>query len=306
MARSGRSGVAVKAPNIFRQFVLAFVPARYDRLTKVKTVSMIGFVTLLVFISAFFALINHMISFKSFDVDALVDRIPDFTMTDGHLQLEEDFLYEEGDMYVYMTDDVNGFGYGDAIEKAVAGYHDIILVGRDMIYIMQYRGETRTQYIGFEIFGRNKQLSKKLAVDAMMPILTGLIIGLHILEFLAETLGYFLFAAVYLLFAMLITAMMKKKLETAALFRVAVYSKVPMFVVAMLLSLISLGGLSVPFLLRVAITLVFMAFVIAKLPDSRSGPMSMPMAPGMEQWQGQGQNQGQWQGQNQNQGQGWQ
>lgn len=304
MAGSGRSGVAVKAPNIFRQFVLAFVPARYDRLTKVKTVSMIGFVTLLVFISAFFALINHMISFKSFDVDALVDRIPDFTMMDGHLQLEEDFLYEEGDMYVYMTDDVNGFGYGDAIEKAVAGYRDIILVGRDMIYIMQYRGETRTQYIGFEIFERNKQLSKKLAVDALMPILTGLIIGLHILEFLAETLGYFLFAAVYLLFAMLITAMMKKKLETAALFRVAVYSKVPMFVAAMLLSLISLGGLSVPFLLRVAITLVFMVFAIAKLPDSRPAPMSMPMAPGTEQWQGQ--NQGQWQGQNQNQGQGWQ
>ncbi len=277
-----------KAPNIFQQFILAFVPTKYDRLTKVKTGSMIVFVTLLAFVSAVLSCIVHMINVSYIDVNALVSQMPDFTMTDGHLQLEEDFLYEEGGLYVYMTDEVDGFTYADAAEKAIAGYQDIILVGRNMIYIMQYRGETKTQYLGFEMFGRNKQLSKKRAVEALMPMLTGLTIMLYVFDFLAGALGYFLFAAVYLLFAMLFASLMKKKLEPAVLFRVAVYSKVPMFVAAMLLELVSLGGLTVPFLLRVAVTLGLMAFAIGKLPgnDQAQVPMTAPpMNPGGQGWQ---------------------
>lgn len=291
----------MRAPNIFRQFALAFIPTKYDRLTKVKTGSMIAFVAFLTFVSVVISLIAQMITFSSIDVDALVDRLPDFTITDGHLQIEEEFLYEEGDMYVYITDEVEGFSYGDAAERAAAGYRNIILVGRDMIFIMQVRGKPTYQYVGFELFGRNKQLSKELAVDALRPFMTGLVVVLYMMTFLAGTLLYFLFAAVYLLFGMLFAYMMKKKLETAALFRVAVYAKVLMSVATLFLDLISQGGLSVPFLLQVAITLGFMAFAIAKLPDNRPAPMPVPMMPGMEPWQGQEQGQGP----NQN-GQGWQ
>lgn len=275
----GKNAEPQKAPGIFQQFVLAFVPTKYDRLTKVKVGSMILFVTLLAFVSTVISCINYMISLTSIDVDALVDRLPDFTITDGHLDIEEDFLYEEGDMYVYITDDVEGFTYGDAIEKAADGYRDIILVGRKQIFIMQNRGAPKYQYIGFEIFGRNKQLSKERAIDALMPYLIGLIIVLYILAFLGGILVYFLFAAVYLLFAMLIASIMKRKQENAALFRVAVYAKVLMFVAAMILELLPFVSFSVPFLLRVVITIGFMAFAIAKLPDNRPAPM--PMGPGM-------------------------
>ena len=33
-----------KAPNIFQQFYISFIPPQYNRMTKVKTGSMIGFV----------------------------------------------------------------------------------------------------------------------------------------------------------------------------------------------------------------------------------------------------------------------
>lgn len=277
-----------KAPNIFQQFVLAFIPARYNRLTRIKIGSMIAFVMLLALAATIISYINQMVSFASIDVEALVDKLPDFTMTDGHLYLEEDFLYEEGDLYVYMTDDVEGFFYGDAAEKAVAGYRDIILVGRDRIFIMQNRGEPRYQYVGFEVFGRNRQLSKRLAVDALMPYLTGLTIVLHLITFVGEVLGYFLFAAVYLLFAMLIAAILKKRQPPAVLFRTAVYSKVLMFVVAMFFELIPFVSISVPFLLRVIITIAFMAIAIAKLPENEPAPMMMGQWPGQEQGQGQG------------------
>lgn len=276
-----------KAPNIFQQFGLAFVPTKYDMLTKVKVGSMILFVTLLALVSTVISFVNYMISIKSIDVNALVDRLPDFTITDGNLEIEEDFLYEEGDMYVYITDDVEGFTYGDAAEKAADGYRDIILVGQKQIYIMQNRGELRYQYVGFETFGRNKKLSKERAVDALMPYLMSVTIVLYIFTFLGRILGYFLFAAVYLLFAMLIAAIGKKQLKPAALFRVAVYAKVLMFVAAMILELIPFVSFSVPFLLRVVITIVFMAFAIAKLPDNR--PIPMPMGPGTGMGPGMGQ-----------------
>ncbi len=281
----GGNGGPQKAPNIFQQFIFAFIPARYNRLMQVKVGSMIVFVAFLALVSAIISMISQAVSFSSIDVEALVDRLPDFTLTDGHLSLEEDFLYEEGDMYVYMTDDVAGFSYGDATEKAAAGYRDIILVGRDRIFIMQNRGEPRYQYVGFELFGRNRQLGKELAVDALMPYLRGLFIILHILIFVGRAFGYFLSAAVYLLFAMLISSVMKKGQLPSALFRTAVYSKVLMFVAAMILELIPFVGFSVPFLIRVAVTIGFMAFAIAKLPDNRPAPPMM-MGPGMGQgWQ---------------------
>ncbi|MDE7428257.1 MAG: DUF1189 domain-containing protein, partial [Lachnospiraceae bacterium] len=182
-----------KAPNIFQQFILSFVPTKYDRLMKVKVGSMILFVMFLAFVSVVISFISYMIGLTSFDVNALVDQLPDFTITDGNLDIEEDFLYEEGDMYVYITDDVEGFTYGDAAWKAADGYRDIILVGRKQIYIMQNKGKLRYQYVGFETFGRNKQLSKERAVDALMPVLRGLLIFEYIVTFVGKVLGYFLF-----------------------------------------------------------------------------------------------------------------
>lgn len=275
-----------KEPNIFQQFALAFVPAKYDRLTKVKVGSMILLVTLLAFVATVISFINHVISLKFIDVNALADRLPDFTITDGDLEIAEDFLYEDGDMYVYITKDVEGFTYGDAAEKAVEGYRDIILVGRNQIYFMQNRGVLKYQSVGFKIFGRNKQLSKKRALDAIMPYLMAESVVLYLFIFLGKTLGYFLFAAIYLLFAMLIASIMKKRLETGVLFRTAVYAKVLMFVAAMIHGLIPFMNAFVFFLFRVVVTISFMAFAIAKLPENK--PMPMPMGPGMGMGPGQG------------------
>ncbi|MBD5491764.1 MAG: DUF1189 family protein [Lachnospiraceae bacterium] len=275
-----------KAPNIFQQFVLSFVPTKYDRLMKVKVGSMVLFVTLLAFAATVISFINHMISLKFIDVNALVDRLPDFTITDGDLEIEEDFLYEDGDMYVYITKDVAEFTYGDAAKKAAEGYRDIILVGRNQIYFMQNREQLRYQSVGFKIFGRNKQLSKKRALDAVMPYLMAESVVLYIFIFLGRIFGYFLFAAVYLLFAMLIASIMKKRLETGVLFRTAVYAKVLMFVAAMILGLIPFMNAFVFFLLRVVVTISFMVFAIAKLPENK--PVPMPMGPGMGIGPGQG------------------
>ena len=85
---------------------------------------------------------------------------------------------------------------------------------------------------------------------------------------------------------MLIASIMKKRLETGVLFRTAVYAKVLMFVAAMIHGLIPFMNAFVFFLFRVVVTISFMAFAIAKLPENK--PMPMPMVPGMGMGPGQG------------------
>lgn len=253
-----------KAPNVFQQFVLAFVPPQYDRLTKVKTGSMIGFVTLLALIATLLSLASLMIGLSSVSGSNWTDVLPDFEVSNGRLYIEEDFIYDEDIIFVYMTDEINGFTYNDALELANQGYRNILLVGRDRISIMQ-NGEY--QQANFRDLGSDVEISKDWIIETLMPIMMVVIILGYIIFFVGRIFWYFFCAAVYLLIAMLIALLMKKQQPAGALFRTAVYSKVLMFVVATLLSVIPFVNISVPFMLRVIITVGFMGFAIAKLPE---------------------------------------
>lgn len=247
-------------PNIFQQFYLSFVPPQYSRLTKVKTGSMIGFVTLLAFISTVFIFAYLMIAFRTINLDML----PDFEIREGQLNIEEDFIYDEAIIYIHMTDDVSEFFYEDAYELAVEGYFNVILVGRDRISMMQ---NGQYQQFNFSELGSSMVIDKDLVVTTFISFVRVFFVMGFVIFFVGRVFWYFLCAAVYMLFAMLIASIMKKQLSAGTLFRVAVYSKVMMFVAATFLIVVSLAGLSVPFLLRVAITIVFMWFAIAKLTE---------------------------------------
>lgn len=253
-----------EAPNIFQQFVLAFVPPQYSRLTKVKTGSMIGFVTLLTLIATILSAISLVISFSSIGGKNWMDALPDFEVDGGRLYIEEDFLYDQSGAYIYLTDDIDGFSYDDASALARQGYRNIILAGRDRLSVMQ-NGEY--QQIDFKNLGSDVEISKDWIVEIIMPVMVVVIILAYIIFFVGRTLWYFLCAAVYSLIAQLISMIMKKLQPSDVLFRTAVYSKVLMFVVALLLELIPFVSISIPGILRIAITIAFMGFVIAKLPD---------------------------------------
>ena len=254
-----------KAPNIFQQFYLSFVPPQYNRLTKVKTGSMIGFVTLLAFVSTVIIFAFFLVIFKAMNMSGWADQLPDFEIRDGQLYTEEDFELDEKPVYVYMTDDVSEFSYEDAYELGLEGYWNIILVGRNRLSLMQ---NGQYQQADFSDFGSSMVIDKDWFVDVIVSFVKVFFVMGFVIFFVGRVFWYFLCAAVYLLFAMFIASvMMKKQLSTGTLFRVAVYSKVLMFVVATLLTAVSFMSLSVPFLFRVIVTVVFMGFVIAKLPD---------------------------------------
>lgn len=261
-----------KAPNIFQQFAFSFVPNLYERLARVKTGSMIGFVTLLVLAATLLSFLTVVVELSSVDMEELAAQLPEFKLTGGRLYMEEDFLYDEGNILVYMTEEIDGFTYDDAAEMVDEGYQDVMLVGRDRISIMQ-NGEY--QQLDFSDLGDSFEISREWIATKLAPFIMVVLVLGYVVFFLWRVLWYFLCAAVYLLFAMLIASVMKKRVPEGVLFRTAVYAKVLMFVVVTFLDLIPFVDISVPFLLRVVITTVFMGFAIAKLPDSNPTPAPM-------------------------------
>lgn len=254
-----------KAPNILQQFGLSFIPPRYDELTRVKTGSMIGFVTLLALVATIISFLSLMIGFSPSDMKEVAGYLPDFEISGGRLHLEEDFVYDEEPIVIYMTEYIEEFTYEDAAELADEGYQDILLVGRDRISLMQ-NGEY--QQLDFADFGSELEISRDWIIEQLIPIIMVVIVIGYICFFIGRICWYFLCAAIYMLFGMLIASVMKKQLSAGALYRTAVYAKVLMFVIATLLSAVPFVVLSVPFMFRFVITMVFMGFAIAKLPDN--------------------------------------
>lgn len=269
-----------KAPNILKQFLLAFVPTKYSALTKVKVGSMIGFVTLLVLIATAFSFISLALELSSVDMEEVADALPDFEVKSGRLYLDEDFVFDEGGVFIYMTEDIDGFSYEDAADLAAEGYQNIMLIGRDRLSIMQ---NTEYQQLDFKDLG-SLAISRSWIVTKFVPFILVVVAIAYVFFFVGRVLWYFLCAAIYMLIGMAVAAIASKHIETGELFRIAVYSKVLFFVIATVISLLPFVDFAIPFWFRVAVTTAFMAFAIVKLPGRKlnSAP---PMPMGGQGWQ---------------------
>lgn len=260
----GGNSTPQKAPNIFQQFIFSFIPTRYNRLTKVKTGSMIGFVTLLALVATLVLFLDLALNFPTDEINEWVKGLPDFEIRNGQLSIEEDFTLDESGMFVYITDDVDMFSYDDMDVLIDSGYDTVLLIGRDRVSLMQ---DGKYQQHDFKDLQSNAPINKDWIIDTLMPALKVIVVVGFIAFFVGRIFWYFLCAAVYLVLALIISAMLNKRQPAGALFRTAVYSKVLMFVVGTVLTVLPIAHIStIPFLLRVAITIAVMVSAIANLP----------------------------------------
>lgn len=270
-----------KAPNILQQFVFAFVPPKYNLLTKVKVGSMIGFVTLLVLIATVLSFISLAVEFSSIDMEEVASALPDFEIKNGRMYLDEDFWYDEDGLFVYMTEDIDGFDYEDAADLAAEGYYNVLLIGRDRLSMMQ---NTEYQQFDFKDLGNSLEISRSWIVNKLVPFILVVVAIAYVFFFVGRALWYFLCAAVYMLIGMAIAAIASKHVETGDLFRIAVYSKVLFFVIATVISLLPFVNVAIPLWFRIAATIAFMAFAIVKLPGRKLNT-APPMPMGGQGWQ---------------------
>lgn len=255
-----------KRPNILKQFGYSFMPNRYEKLAEVKTGSMIGFVTLLSLVSTLCILAGFCITFvERGGADAFLDWVPEFELRNGRLSLEDDYYMKDtGYMYVYLTDQIDGFRQGDIEHIMGQDYSAAILGGSEkIVFINNNNGQYVEVY--YSEFGEDLELDRKIVVENLMPILWVIFGILFLVYFVGRTFWYFGCAALYFLAALLIVGLLHRKIPARALFRTAVYAKVPMFVVTTFWTGPYLSGIP-----RIAVTAGFMAFSIGYLLDSEN------------------------------------
>lgn len=259
-----------KPPNIFKSFVYAFVPARYDQLIKVKTGSLIGFVTLLTLLGALISMTLFGISF----IGETMEEIPNIVIRDGRLYTDDECMTATQISYLLVTDDVDGFSYEYARAVADQGYRQIMLVGREKMSVMRY-GEYQELYLA-DLVGEGEIVLK----DVVRPFLFLAIAIIFVIYYIGSASWYFLCSAVLLLIGLIYAQAFKRRLGAGAIFRIAVYSKVLMYVATTLVSALSLLRFSVPMLLRVVITLIFMALIFHFMPREDENRTWLPGQPG--------------------------
>lgn len=256
----GTGQIAPKRPNILEQFAYSFQPQRYGDLARVKTGGMIGFVTLLALASTVCIFLLFVFTYISRGgADSFWDWVPDFELRDGRLSMDEEYVLDRRHQYVYITDETYGFRKRDVEHMAEQGYKQIILAGSERICVLSY--DKYTEY-AYSDLGDDLEIDREWVIAHLAPIFWVVTIIGFVVFFVGRTFWYFFCAMIYWLCALLMAAMLHKKIRTGVLYKAAVYSKVPMLVFATVLSF------SIPGILRVAITLIFLGTAVGKLPEA--------------------------------------
>ncbi|MCM1092146.1 MAG: DUF1189 domain-containing protein [Butyrivibrio sp.] len=259
----------VKAPNILEQFAYAFVPPKYGILTKAKVGSMIGFVVLLTLLATILSAVKFFIAFSLIGSSSLglLEDLPDFGVKNDRFFIDEEYVFDDDGMFVYLTDEIDEFTYDDVDYAMELGYSEILLVGRDNISIMNNGQYQEMRFKDLDL-GEDITIDKEWIKETLMPILSIIMVVVYVFFFIFRALWYFFSAMLYFLVALAVAAIMQRNVSAGALYRTAVYSKVLMFVVGMALGLLPFVHISVPGIINIVITIAFMSFAIYMLPKN--------------------------------------
>lgn len=256
---------APKPPNIFKAFLYAFIPAKYDQLIRVRTGSLIGFVFLLALVATLFQMLVFGIRF----IGEFEEVIPDILIRDGKLCVDKDYTLDEGSSFSYVTDKVDSFSREDAKALADAGYDCILLVGRDKLIAMK---PPRYAEICFaDVVGYGQELKVK---DAVRGILYIAVFFTSVIFYVCDILWYFLCSGILLVVGLIAEQMLKRDFQAGQIFRIAVFCKVPVYAASAFLMTCSSWHYAIPGFFKAAITVLFLIAAIRFMPQPNEGPMN--------------------------------
>lgn len=257
---------APEPPGIFQAFLYAFMPVKYDCLIHVRTGSLIGFVFLLILAATLLQMLVFGFQFRG----EFEEEFPDIRIRDGRLCADEDYILDEGSSFSYVTDKVDSFSREDAEELADAGYNRILLVGRDNVIVMRSR-QYREIYFA-DVVGYGEEFIVK---DALAGILYIAVFFTAIVFYVCGVCWYFLCSAILIVAGLIAEQMFfKRDFRVGQLFRIAVYSKVPVYAVSALLMACSSWHYEIPGFFKAAFTVLYLIAVFRFMPRPKESPIN--------------------------------
>ena len=259
--------------NIFREMGIAMTkPSRYDEFLPNKKRKVIGYGMMLVLMYVIVAILSFVIAFKSEfgSIDSILQQyIPEFTIEDGKLSMQDRIHYELGDTYIDIDTDSDTMlpdQYDDSIIQFVSQYQRALLVDSEKV-IIYTDGNINALYFS-DIGDIDKQMAIS-TIESMMPFLIiGIIVGAAV-AWIFLTLSFFFVTLILTLITMIIASVARLKLPFGALYKITLYARTTVMFLMMILMII---GITIPmsFIVKIIITMVYIVLAVNALSKKKA------------------------------------
>jgi hypothetical protein len=206
--------------NFFKQIQYAVAkPMEYFRLSKISGGRMTGFVFLFVLATSLFTIIPLFNAIAGSDgvVKYLREDLPSFQMINGELSVEGRHEEKENGNYFLVDTNIEQFSLSD-IDYS---YDSAVLISKTNAIVYQYGSPREFNFSDFRGFNFNNTF-----IENLLPLFYVVMVIVSIFIYLVMVAWYFLTALFFSLIGMIISSSMKLTLPYAAIFKIAIYSKV--------------------------------------------------------------------------------
>lgn len=225
-------------------------------------------------LAAFYFLLTIMVPFVRFQMSTggimkIVDEvIPDFSIEDGQLDVEDQFEFEEGDTYVYI-DTKHGGMTQEKITDRLYRYGSVIIADSDTLVI---KNSGQIQTLSFSDL--DLEITKSEMIAAFSPFVTIMVAAGMVVIFLFMEAAFF-FGVIFVgLFGMIVASCMQAKLTFGELYKLGIYARTTPLLIKAVLSFLPFG---IPFfwVISLGISLGYLAGAIRNMntPDLGGQPL---------------------------------
>ncbi len=218
--------------NFLQQIKYAITkPMKYFQLTKASGYRVTGFVFLFVLITSLFTIIPKSFSLVGPNgyINTIINDIPAFELSNGQLNMEKPYKYENDILYISVDTNVDSFSSKD---MDATNFYTILISKSNIVY--DFPGQTfNIKFSDIEKFHFNNGDLKNLK-----PLLYIVIILAGILRYLFNVGIYFLTALLFSLVGIVISVMEHSNLKYSIIFKTAIYAKVTTNIIGALLSIL--------------------------------------------------------------------
>lgn len=201
----------------FEQINIAITkPMQYFRLTKISGGRLIGFIFLFVLITNLFYAIPTI--YETVGPNGLTaylhDKLPSFQFSDGQLNMEKPYEYEDGMIHVRIDTSVDKFTKDDINDQYVLDY----LISKSNVIIYEYgiKQEMNLTYLrGFHF--DNKILNPIISISLIFEL---------IMSYIGDMISYLVAALLFSLVGLITAIATKVKVKYGKIFRTAIYGQV--------------------------------------------------------------------------------
>ena len=235
-----------KKCNIFTRLVFSFIPSKYGLLTYqsgISTFFFMALVTLLISLSVtcnMFYSLNQSLQ-QSMGVGSLAELVeqvvPEFTIDNGELELKEPINYTIDKVCIYIDSEVEELTLGDVDYLITNSGFDGIVIGSKKNMIIYNKSSGELQTVNFSDFQNAKIVKKDLvelvrtwtSFEKIAPMLIVVLLVAYGITYLILALGC---CIVYVI----LNAFLQRNVKLGKAYAVGVYSLVPSFILAQVLS----------------------------------------------------------------------